>query len=183
MNLGFKGKRQKGMFLSTQGYSLEPGAGVFCLFCFNFFPFGVRLQGQRADVRKWGDTWDWNSWCEIQKELIKGKKKQMFVLKKRKGRDCLYQTGIKRKKCSLVFTTRKHRITLLTFLISNRFLWLCTFVCVCDHNIIKMYFAIFSSPSLPTYPFLLSNNFIFTNCYFTCICIFICVYNVHIIYS
>ena len=31
---------------------------VFVLFCF-FFKFDFDLQGQRVDLRRWGDRWEW----------------------------------------------------------------------------------------------------------------------------
>lgn len=33
-----------------------------------------RLQGQRADVRGWGDKWDQDAWREIYKEAVKVKR-------------------------------------------------------------------------------------------------------------
>lgn len=37
------------------------------------------LQGQRAEVREWGDEWDLDTCCEIHEESIKKSKKNPVV--------------------------------------------------------------------------------------------------------
>lgn len=137
---------ERDIFYSHQGYSLKTRClgfllVYFVLFCFNLVLIwgGVKRAESRCEEmgRQVGlELTMWNP------RRINKRKKQEFVKKKKK-----VGTAFIRLASSFpVFTIQKHRITLLTSLFWNRFSWLCTFVCVCDYNIIKTYFPIFSSP-------------------------------------